>query len=70
MNTSFFYLPICFVVNDNLGFGVLDAKALTDGAKQWKNVGPQLNCTLSFVENKMYATFIFLVFQLILCNRW
>jgi len=29
----------------------LDAKALTDGAKQWKNVGPQMNCTLSFVEN-------------------
>jgi len=38
-------------VSDNLGFGVLDAKALTDGAKQWKNVGPQMNCTLSFVEN-------------------
>jgi len=31
----------------------LDAKALTDGAKQWKNVGPQMNCTLSFSENTM-----------------
>jgi len=38
-------------VSDDFGFGVLDAKALTDGAKQWKNVGPQMNCILSFSEN-------------------
>jgi len=35
-------------VSDDFGFGLLDAYALTTTAKNWSNVGPQLNCSIKF----------------------
>ena len=58
---STFYTFLCFAVSDDFGFGVLDAKALTDGAKQWTNVGPQMKCILSFTENTKYAAISFII---------
>ncbi|XP_065070389.1 proprotein convertase subtilisin/kexin type 6-like isoform X2 [Rhopilema esculentum] len=34
--------------NDYFGFGLLDADALTTNAKNWTNVGSQLECTFKF----------------------
>ena len=45
------YFSFVLQVNDGFGFGVMDAKVLTDNAKIWKNVGTQLNCTIPYIEN-------------------
>ena len=55
-------------VSDGFGFGVLDAKALTDGARNWTNVGPQLNCTVSYAENAKYAMGVQFAVHLLVCN--
>eukprot|EP00112_Aurelia_sp_Birch-Aquarium-sp1_P002144 Seg1232.14 transcript_id=Seg1232.14/GoldUCD/mRNA.D3Y31 product=Furin protein_id=Seg1232.14/GoldUCD/D3Y31 len=39
-------------VSDGFGFGLLDADALTENAKNWTNVGPQLACTVDYKVNE------------------
>ena len=39
-------------VSDQFGFGLLDADALTENAKKWRNVGQQLQCRIDFKNSE------------------
>ena len=48
--TCFFHNDVkassLLAVSDEFGFGLLDADALTENARKWKNSGNQLECKI------------------------
>ena len=43
---SYFNVSFPLTVSDEFGFGLLDADALTENARTWKNSGKQLECKI------------------------